>query len=48
MVLLFDSKFLDLDLVPGAGGFQMSNASPFSAAGVIASLEVSHLSIRDS
>lgn len=30
----------ELDLIPGAGGFQVSNPSPFAAVGCVASLEV--------
>ena len=34
------SPCAELDLIPGAGGFQVSNPSPFAAVGCVAALEV--------
>ena len=45
-IMLLYSLYADLDLMPGAGGFQVTNPSPFAGVGCIASLEVGSLHVH--
>ena len=45
-IMLWYSLYADLDLMPGAGGFQVTNPSPFAGVGCIASLEVGSLHVH--